>query len=260
MAVDSDQLKIATWNIGGGILGEAHQTNGHPDLEYHAELLKKNRPNIICLQESHHYLDDSTNQTERLANLLGYEFSQSTPISPSHLDQRAHLALGLISDYPITSSNYTEFKNPQLTAIGPQGKQWTLFDKGFCTYRLNLKSGLFTIVNAHCFPLHYFSAMATEERFRHIWKTLISGLEAARTGTQCLAAIDLNFEDICSVLTPELSIDRYINAIDSTPTTPKGMQQDFILYTSNFRLLTTSVIPTKADHHLCIADFVIEDM
>lgn len=247
-------LKIATWNIGGGITGESHQANGSPNLAYYGEILGKYQPHLVCLQESHHY-DNDTNQTAELAKSLGYQYAYSTPISVSHLESDANLALGLISKYPIVSSRYTEFENPGLTAIGPRGEEWNLFDKGYCTYIIDAGWGVFSVLNAHCFPLHYFSANATEERFRHVWKALTYGLESARTNTPCLAAIDLNFDDISILLETELTPHRFTNAINNMPTTPKGIQQDYLLYTPEFCLLTVSIIPTKSDHHLCIVEF-----
>lgn len=251
-------LKMATWNIGGGITGDSHQTDGSPDLESYAETLLKHRPNLICLQESHHYLGDNTNQANELAKLMGYKYSSSTPISASHLEPHARLALGLISEFPIVNTKYTKFHNPGLTSIGPRGEEWKLFDKGYCTHTIEIGNREISVLNAHCFPLHYFSSQATEERFSHIWENLANGLAAARQDTPCVAAIDLNYDDIETLLGAELTPNRYTSAINKAPTTPKGIQQDYLLYTPGFRLLTKSVIPTKSDHHLCIIQIEIQ--
>lgn len=48
-------LSIATWNIGGGITGDSHQVNGCPNLPYYADVLRQYLPDIVCIQEAHHY-------------------------------------------------------------------------------------------------------------------------------------------------------------------------------------------------------------
>lgn len=251
-------VRVATWNIGGGILGDSHQTSGKEYLEYHADLLRLHQPDIVCLQECHHSENSQTNQVSRLAETLNYQYSKSTPISPSHLDPDAELALGIMTSYPIRNIKYTRFRNPCLTATGPKGQQWTLFDKGYCSYEVELAEETIAITNAHCFPLHYFSATATEDRFKDIWNDLGSHLKESENSRPTLAAIDLNFPFIKNVLSDEIIGPRYINAFDATPTTPKGIQQDYILYSRQFRLLTTHIIPTRSDHHLCICDFSFE--
>jgi len=183
--------------------------------------------------------------------LLGYKYSASTPISASHLEPHAHLALGLISEFPIINTEYTKFHNPGLTSIGPRGEEWKLFDKGYCTHTIEIGNREISVLNAHCFPLHYFSSQATEERFSPIWENLANGLAAARQDRPCVAALDLNNDDIETLLGTELTPNRYSSAINKTPTTPKGIQQDFFLHTSEFSLLSASIIHTKSDHHLC---------
>ena len=53
-----------------------------------------------------------------------------------------------------------------LTTIGPDGSRWELLDKGYVKAVIDIGGDLLGVLNAHCFPLHYFRAAATESRFR----------------------------------------------------------------------------------------------
>jgi len=244
-------IKLATWNIGAGILGESHQVDGEPELEYHASIIKQHSADIVCLQEAHEYEDEREGQVEHLGKVAGYPYVKSIKISPSHLAADAFLSLGIMSRFPIGATEYFEFPNPGFEAQGPNGAKWVLFDKGYSTSMIDINGAQVALVNAHCFPLHYFDANPTEARFAEMWTAFGKALLDLRQAAPVLAAIDLNFEDIHSLLGSILGSDRYLNAFGNTPTIPKGIQQDYVLYDSKMRLLETAVTPTEADHSYC---------
>ncbi len=243
---------LATWNIGGGILGESHQTHGKPKLDYHAEVIKKYQPNIVCLQEAHEYDEGRIDQVNELARMTAYEHVLSIAISPSHLECNASLSLGVLSHFPIEKFSYTKFPNPDLSATGPNGEKWVLFDKGYVKATLNVHGQAIGLINAHCFPLHYFGASPTESRFAEMWEILCGDLLNFAGRMPSLAAIDLNHDSIEELLGGALDSHGYQNSFDNTPTTPKGIQQDYIiLYSGAFSLRRTRATPTDADHSYC---------
>lgn len=248
---DRRVIKLATWNIGGGILGESHQENGRPTLDYHISVLKDYRPDVVCLQEAHSFDDQREGQSEYIARHAGYVHVYSHPISPSHMDDSAYLTLAILSRYPIEDPIYKQFPNPGLTSTGPNGSKWTLFDKGYVEARIDIASRRVGLINAHCFPLHYFGAHPTEPRFADMWEMLKTDLLAINELSPTLAAIDLNYEPVEELLGKVIGPQAYLNSFESTPTIPKGSQQDYILYDHSFQLLTTLVKPTKADHSYC---------
>jgi endonuclease/exonuclease/phosphatase family metal-dependent hydrolase len=248
---DRTVLKFATWNIGGGILGESHQENGQPTLDYHIALIKQHEPDIICLQEAHSYDGQREGQVEYIARHAGYPHVVSYPISPSHMDKEAYLSLGILSRYPIKNPTYKQFPNPGLSSTGPHGAKWILFDKGYVESIIDLGTRTLGLVNAHCFPLHYFGAKPTEPRFASMWEMLAVDLLGMAKLSPTLAAIDLNYEPIEELLGRVLSPQEYLNAFEDTPTIPKGTQQDYIIYDHTLQLITTLVKPTSADHSYC---------
>jgi endonuclease/exonuclease/phosphatase family metal-dependent hydrolase len=247
VAVRARTLSFATWNIGGGILGESHQRGALPSLDYYASVLRKHGPDVVCLQEAHSF-DDREGQSEYLARRCGYPYVASVPVSRSHLAKGAFLTLGVLPRFPVTALDYRQFPNPGLTATGPDGSHWELLDKGYTKAIIDVGDGLVGVLNAHCFPLHYFNAVATEPRFRELWQTLASDLRDMREAMPTIAGMDLNHAPVQDLLADLLRSGDYVSAFDGTSTTRKGVQQDYILYDQRMDLLETTVRPTKSDH------------
>jgi endonuclease/exonuclease/phosphatase family metal-dependent hydrolase len=249
--MNSVTIKAATWNIGGGILGDSHQREGCPSLDYYSSILAKYSPDLVCLQEAHDYSDCQEGQTEYLARRCGYPHVVSFPVSSSHMISHARLALGIMSRFPIKRSEYRQFPNPGLSATGPVGDPWRMADKGYVRSTIELGSRTMGVINAHCFPFHYFGASPTERRFANIWDMLIRDMESLSRETPALVAIDLNYEPVQDLLGKALGPGKYGNAFENTPTTPWGAQQDYVLYSHGISLIATSVTPTESDHSYC---------
>jgi endonuclease/exonuclease/phosphatase family metal-dependent hydrolase len=245
------KLKFATWNIGGGILGESHQRNGRPSLDYYVSILREHQPDVVCLQEAHSFADREESQSHYLAAQLGYQYVHAEPISESHMARDARLSLAIISRYEIEAFEYRPFPNLGLTAVGPDGHSWKLMDKGYVKAVIKFGDLALGVLNAHCFPLHYFSAKPTEPRFAPIWKMLADDLLKMRGEQPTIAGLDLNYARIQDLLTAPLTTGKFVSAFSDTPTTAKGIQQDFILLDQTMTLLDSTVRNTKSDHSYC---------
>jgi endonuclease/exonuclease/phosphatase family metal-dependent hydrolase len=250
-------LKIATWNIGGGILGESHQRGARQSLDYYASILAEHRPDVVCLQEAHDYHGRRAGQAEYLAGCLGYPHFASFPTSDSHLAENASLALGIVSRFPLQDAVYKQFPNPGVKVVGPDGQKWELHDKGYVVGRLDLGCRTLGLLNGHCFPLHHFDVSPTAPMFAPAWEMLRADLLAIGAAGPALATVDLNYARPTDLLGEVLRPGHYINAFDATPTTPIGMQKDFILYGRAIRLLSTTVATTSSDHSYCQASFLV---
>jgi endonuclease/exonuclease/phosphatase family metal-dependent hydrolase len=244
-------MKLATWNMGGGILGKSHQRDGSPSLEYYASVLREHRPDVICLQEAHDYRGRQAGQSEYLASRLGYPYVESFPLSESHMANDAFLALGILSRFPIKNAKYKQFPNAGLEAAGPDGDYWKLHDKGYVVGTIDLDGKALGFMNGHCFPLSHFGASPTEPRFERVWGMLTEDLLALAAVGPAFAAIDLNHEPVQELLKEALRPGNYINAFEGTSTTPKDAQLDYLLYQSTIRLLSTTVKVTQSDHSYC---------
>jgi endonuclease/exonuclease/phosphatase family metal-dependent hydrolase len=249
-AAQAPTFRFATWNIGGGILGPSHQRGALPSIDYYASVLREHNPDLVCLQEAHSF-DDREGQSEYLARNCRYPYVESFPVSRSHLADGAFLALGILSRFPIAAMEYRQFPNLGLTATGPDGRAWKLLDKGYVKAVVRVGGQRIGVLNAHCFPLHYFGASATEARFRDVWRMLARDLASLHQDMPAVAGIDLNYAPVQALLADPLRSGGYSNAFGQTPTTVKGVQQDYILYDQRLELLDTTVRRTRSDHSYC---------
>jgi hypothetical protein len=258
LAGPSNALSVGTWNIGSGILGESHQKNAAAQLEYHVALLGKARPDVLSLQECHEFSDGRAGQAEEIAKGIGAQWHHAWAISDSHLDPTAKLSLGVLSKYRMSQVRTVKFKNPGLSSRGPGGEPWTMFDKGYMVAEIELPDATVRVVNAHSFPFHYFGASAHEPRFSSLWGQLAEDLLALAASGPTIVTIDLNYEPVGDLLGRIFEGQVFCDALGRIPTTPKGVQQDYILYTgSNVDLVDVSVVGTQADHHYCQALFEV---
>src|SRR4051794_5479009 len=202
-------LKIATWNIGGGILGESHQQGASPSLDYYASVLAEHRPDVVCLQEAHDYHGRRVGQAEYLAGCLGYPHVASFPTSDSHMVENASLALGIVSRFPIRDAVYKQFPNPGLNVVGPSGQSWNLHDKGYVVGRLDLGGRTLGLINGHCFPLHHFDISPTEPIFAQTWEMLRADLLTIGDAGPALATVDLNYARVADLLAEVLRPGHY---------------------------------------------------
>jgi hypothetical protein len=244
----STDISVASWNIGGGILGESHQRHGLPSLNYHIEQLRTLNLDLVCLQECQSWGQGSS-QVRDLADSLGYESFDYVALSSSHFDDNATLGLGIISRHPLQRLYIHKFKNPGLEATGPTGEHWLIADKGFASWGLELADGRCTILNCHCYPLHYFGADPHEPRFQYIWTDLGRALAEAQSGLP-VVCLDLNSESIDDLIGRTLVDRGYQELTPRMPTTPKGLQQDYLLAGDGWECRGAGVRSTLADHHL----------
>ncbi|MGQ4464628.1 endonuclease/exonuclease/phosphatase family protein [Streptomyces violaceoruber] len=241
-------IKLATWNIGGGILGASHQRGGIPSPDYYASVLRQHAPDVVCLQEAHDYLGRCESQPRYLARRAGYPHVVSFPTSVSHLAGDANLTLAVLSRFPIGDVVYRQFPNPGLTGTGPDGEAWSLADKGYVVTKVDLGGCQIGLINGHCFPLRYFGARATDPRFVGVWDMLTRDMLTLKESGPAVVAIDLNHDPIEDVLNEVLRRDRYVNAFPNTAPAIKGAKRDYILYEQRMRLLSATATATESDH------------
>jgi endonuclease/exonuclease/phosphatase family metal-dependent hydrolase len=254
---DSAFLELATWNIGGGILGASHQRGGTPSPDYYASVLRRHAPDVVCLQEAHDYFGSRESQPHYLARQAGYPHVELFPTSVSHLAGDANFALAVLSRFPITHTVYRQFPNPGRTGIGPDGEPWTLDDKGYLITRVDLGNHEVGLINGHCFPLRHFGACATDPEFAESWAMLVRDMLTLRESGPALVAVDLNHDPIEDVLKAALGREKYLNAFPSG-TAVKGAKRDYVLYGPGICLLSATATATESDHAYRQVRFLVE--
>lgn len=248
----SRPLVVATWNIGGGILGASHQrARAAPELNHHIGVLRTHRPDVVFLQEAHEY-GDRVSQTQELAERTGYAHWVSYAVSVSHLIDGAELALGVLSRFPLRGLSFRALPAPRLESTGPRGEDWILHDKGYLVGRFELPDGAVHFANGHFFPLHRFGRNAADPQFAHQWRRFTDDLLEIDAAGPAVAGFDLNHFPIDEVLGEALLPGRFTGALEArTPTTPHGAQRDYLLCGHQTRVVSTGTASTLSDHFYC---------
>lgn len=248
-------LTAATWNIGGGILGESHQTNGTLELSYYSDRIRAIDADLIFLQECHHYEGHRGDQVEELATAAGYPHYHCFPLSDSHLAGDAMLSLGLLSRHTIESSITSHFPHFDVTTRGPNGRTWTLHPKGYAIHRLSTPAGPVRAINAHCYPLHHFGMSPTEPKFADLWSLLGQAVVGEADECATVVGIDLNSDKLEEVLNLRPGGQQILKAtIRGRATKRSGAESDFLLYTpAKLELLRAYVATTDSDHSISVA-------
>jgi endonuclease/exonuclease/phosphatase family metal-dependent hydrolase len=248
-----EQLKVATWNIGG-----AHTVNSNSmfdydkeDLSYFIDILKATRPDIVCLQESH------TKKNRVLAELIAKELELSyvfdSPRSPSHIDEDYELANAIISRYPIENPRQIFLPDPPFELYLEGGKKVARL---FHTYVQIAQIHGMTIANTHLQPLHLFG---------YSWGEGRGNILAGKTEDVFLKNLEVPLLFSGDFNAPHLQEDfsRFMKKFDLTPalhneaTDIKGNKMDYILYSPEFSLAKAELVKTeKSDHYLGLATFI----
>ncbi|WP_344414573.1 endonuclease/exonuclease/phosphatase family protein [Pseudonocardia ailaonensis] len=252
------QISVGSWNIGGAILGKSHQRNGQPSLHYYIDLIEAERPDILCLQEAHEFVDGTPGQAIQIAKAAGFAHCVSQRLSRSHLADDAWLSIATLSRFPISDTRFRLFPRFELEAVGPDFRPWKLHDKGYIVSRVQLEGDIeLDVLNAHCFPLHRFRTAATKASFRPVWQMLRNELFGL-SQRNSVAAMDLNYPEPETLLGDSLGEGSFSLAFRS-PTKPSGAQHDFILSSESLKIIGDRVLPTRSDHSYCMADFQIRN-
>ncbi|MEV6412965.1 endonuclease/exonuclease/phosphatase family protein [Kribbella sp. NPDC051718] len=254
----SRRLDVATWNIGGGVIGASHQRDAVPDLDHHVGVLTTHRPDVVCLQEAHEY-DDRTGQTQELAERAGYAHWAAYALSASHLVDGARLALGMLSQYPLSGLSFRALPAPRLKAIRPAGEEWALHDKGYLVSRVGLPDGgEVHLANGHFFPLRRFGRSPADPQFAPVWRAFTDDLLELDAAGPVVAGVDLNHSPVDEVLGAAMLPGRFSSALDAhTPTTPHGAQRDYLLCGHQTRVASAGTVSTQSDHFYCHASVLV---
>ncbi|MBT7929237.1 endonuclease/exonuclease/phosphatase family protein, partial [Candidatus Peregrinibacteria bacterium] len=144
------KLKVATWNIGGGLIKSASGKFDEENLNYFTNMIKEQDCDIVFLQEVHG--DDIHSQAEEIAISLNYNCITQT-ISPSHLEKNKKFHLSIIAKQKLSNSRLIKLTNPKLEN---KDKGYLSHDKGFIFCQLELDDKSINLASGHLFPYYIF--------------------------------------------------------------------------------------------------------
>jgi endonuclease/exonuclease/phosphatase family metal-dependent hydrolase len=239
-------IRMATWNIGGGYVStDGHLSYGCQDIAYFADVLREISPDIVCLQEAH--ISAQMDQPAWLAKTLGLHVV-SHVYEDSHLHPQCQLAMAVLSRIRPEDSTFVMLPNPRLKLVW-RGEEVISHDKGFLIARLEMDGRSFHVVSGHLLPFHRFGLRLEDSAFGTMRARLATLLLEDMPGS--LVGADMNCADLSLGLAELFASYRGV-PFDSTR--PDGRVTDHILYPASWELVRGWVLPTRADHHLCVAD------
>lgn len=242
-------VRVVSWNVGGCRVARADNSE---DVDYFADTLRAVSADVVFLQEAHVFRDTQRpTHADVLADRLDYANAVAYAQSESHLDEEALASVAILSRHPLVDVQYTALPTPELTTER-RGARWRLFSKGVLAARAVVDGTKVALVCGHAHPFHHFGRDALAPAFADVWSVLDRELASMARGPM-VAGIDLNDERYAELL--PRAADSDLRPVFRAPTTPQGVQQDYLLYSGSwFALVSWHVAPTLADHHLVGAD------
>lgn len=247
------QLRIGTWNIRSGV-----PSNVPPEravvaddaIEYMAEFIKRTNSQIVSLQEVLFLSDDTESQAKKIANLAGFPYWVEWKISDSHLIKNAEIGNAIISKYPIIEQKRIHLVNPELSTK-LNGKKISSHNKGFLQITFDIKNKKFTLISGQSLPFHLFKKDPTD--YKYIFEELEQII--LNVYTPSIVCGDFNTNQI-KELFPSINFSQLTGVI----TRPTGEEHDNFLCSKHWTNVNVWVLPTRSDHHFCLAELEIQSI
>lgn len=245
-----EQLRIATWNIGGGRRINSHDTFDyaeHEDEDYIAGELRKVAPDIVCLQES--VRSSNVTLSQDLAANLGLGYVYETLNSPSHIAPGAEMTTATLLRSKPNSVTAFPLPYPTFPLALPSGQPAARWDKYIQIPELH---GLI-IANIFCQPMGCLGTEYDTPNGRRYAQSVETMLLSHLRRPLVLAG-DLNFTAASSVYPKLVDILELRDALPYQPTKPQGGHMDYILRSPEITVKSSGVITTQTDHYLAWAE------
>lgn len=238
------RLRAASWNIHEGVPLVA---GADPVAEMTRAL---SVIDVAALQEVALTPDGEFAQFAALARATGLRHHVTFPMSESVSFPDRRMGVVLLSRWPLTDARRTLLPNPDLSARSGSHILRS-HDKGMLAARTAVAGRPCWLGSAHGFPFYLFDRDPSEAPFAAIWSRFADAINQLDDAPLLLGA-DFNTE-LRDLLIRRLGrITR--RSVVGTPTY-RGIESDDIIYTAEFDLRATKVIPTFSDHDLCISEF-----
>lgn len=243
-------LRIATWNVHCGVFERGAKADS-TSIDYLSNCLRDLSADIVCLQEFELPEAAEYSLIEKLAKTAEYQYLEVFAPSKSHLID-GKMGLTILSKLPMTRSNQTQlFPNPKLSTLY-DGKTINTHDKGALCVKVIWERMPINVICLHLFPFHLFGVKPSAPEFNPARKAFSDLLLMSRNQPTLICG-DFNIADIDEFL-PNARRENALTELIHTPTRPDGVRHDHILHSTHFCATTVRVIPSRSDHHLCVAE------
>jgi endonuclease/exonuclease/phosphatase family metal-dependent hydrolase len=251
---------VATWNISEGRLARSvglFDYERKENLDYFVAQLKNINPDIVCLGETRIPHDKNEESlTSRMAKALGFASVHEAPMHHSLTNEHDKLGMGLISSFNFKVQNIP-LKQPDFPLVFSNGRPATLHTR----WLFVAEFGSFILATTHNWPMREFKYSYDSEPAAGYGKYLDEVYAQELPGDRPLIlAGDLNFDSPANVMPVSVRKLKLTEALPlDQPTRPAGDRPDHILFTPEFEILESKIVPGKGDHYLCFAKLQLND-
>jgi hypothetical protein len=247
-------MKIICWNIAGGHMFRESLEDAisydEENLDYFIEKLRIENADAVLLQEAHTTVKSGESQAEIIAKQLGLPFLENHPYGCSHIKDGEQFSLSVLSRFPIAKFRFHKIPNPGLSVIRPNGDKWVSFDVGFLACEIDYNEVSINLVTGHMVPFHYYKRDFAEPDFENI-RTAISELFISLGEKPTVIGADFNYNRLDLLLPGIFKDDLYKEGFVGIETTPGRGQQDHMLFSRQWHLMSSEVKKLETDHFLC---------
>lgn len=234
---------------GEGFLNYSNEDN----LPYFVEKLRIVNADIVCLQESHN--SPMRSLSREIAAQLGYGYVFETDNHPSHIlpNSDYQLSTAILSKLPIEHADAAAVPYPSFELRFKDGR---LVDERYDKFLQTAVIGGIHIANIHNQALPVFGRSFQDPDCKE-FSDETEQFIIDRLHRPVIFCGDFNMEEL---ETTWLKLMQTLNIRDSLPqitTTLEGEHYDYILYSTEFKLLDSGIVESESDHNLCWAIFEI---
>ena len=253
------RLKTLQWNIGGGRIYKSGADPLDPasysedGIDSIVELIRREDPDVITLQETHEAGDNS--QPGIIASALGYRFWLNHTTGSSFIDTSMFIGQAVISRYPIISSNFLPFTNPKFEVL-KDGELIHSKNGGLTTCIVEVSGGVRAQIETfHMVPFHFFGVYLKAQAALDALSVVDICL-TSESGSRAIIQADFNINSwSIRDYFPKLFATGYDEIPQTEPTTPSGKSLDHFIYKGLVMESTRVINQCRTDHFPIVAEF-----
>lgn len=243
------QVKVATWNISGGVSkeveGDVYFDQEKSDkiddkfLNKIIEIINEKKIDIICFQEI--ITTEIVGCVQKIVKGTNLKFVETFELSECNLVENTDFGIAILSKFPILETDRYWFKNPKLTKTTKTGNIYYLYDKGAMCCRVKVDEEEMNIITNHGFPFRRFNS--TPEENKDVYQGFSDFLAKYKNR---IATGDFNAENPKELI-QELN---KMNEVNDCVTTTDGMKFDKIYVEKKYQFRDFEIFEAYSDHFM----------
>jgi len=260
------KVTVAFYNAYQGFLFQGESANDHALGSYaprdHIAAVRAIAPSddfVLCLAEVP--FDSPTGESplldaHQLVSTVHHHYIKF-PLERSWLPGIYTYGLAIAATFPVLSVDRYRVRAPSFNCTGPDGRPWTLHDKGALTITVLVAGRPLSVTCVHLFPAFHFGTSLESRAFREPLEALERRI-LATAAPEAIICGDFNNRDsqLRTILPNLFARGSFRNSISGPTLRGLPHQVDYILWRgTDLVCLGGELWPGKSDHSIVLARF-----